>query len=59
MRIWAGLWVSGMSKSSSNNRELKNLVGSVEYDVRDGQLTNAEVFLLTTLSLIAPTMEAY
>ena len=44
MRIWAGLWVSGMSKSSSNNRELKNLVGSVEYDVTDGQLTNAEVF---------------
>ena len=48
VRIRAGLWVSDVSKSSLNYIEFQNLVKSVKDTVRNGQLTNAEVFCSMT-----------
>ena len=59
MQIREGQWGSDKSKYSSKHRELQSLVESVKDDVREGQLTNGEVFfLMINLSLRAPTIEA-
>ena len=44
-----------MLKSTSNHREFWNLVKSMRYDVRNGQLTNVEVFLFTEKSVTGIT----
>ena len=51
MQIREGQWGSDKSKYSSKHRELQSLVESVKDDVREGQLTNGEVFLFNDKSI--------
>jgi hypothetical protein len=42
-----GVWGSDKDNASSNFRELRNLVESIEYEVKRGKLQNAELFMFT------------
>ena len=42
-----GQWTSAISRASSNCKELKNLLEAMETHVRNGNLRDCEVFLLT------------